>query len=714
MRVTLRAKILALIAGTVTGLFALIFTGLVLLGNVEIDRKLRDDVARNASMSGELIHSESDSMLDQIRILATVGGPNVIMNLRSDPASAGTRNAYAKDLCDQLRFDAFRITDANGTVVARHGDIGGEPPGVRNMGRSSGGEWVGLFVRGDRIWLGTAVPYRPFGNFEGSLHAFRIVDRRLARRLSAVLDVEVLFTQGEVVLEGSLRDVAHITARRDHPGLIQIAGTQYYCQSVPLPNADPAAGLNLVTLRSYEQAQSVYLPLRYAVLALFVVGLFVALAGGRVIANGLSRPLDAVVRAAQTLRGGKWPEAIPVTRGDELGLLQLVFNDMSESLRKSQERLLDLIDRDLLTGLLNHRKFHERLKEECQRSHEMSSPLTLLIVDIDRFKEFNERRGHAVGDRLLTELAEIIRETAPSLSVASRYGGEEFAILLPNVAIEFVETYAEGLRRLFESASYKTGTPATLSVGHAALGVGTGEAEGLILAAELALSRAKQLGRNAVCRFENVPGADETSDPFRLSRLLDGDQSLAAVQALAAAVDAKDPYTRGHSLRVAEIAADLARETGCDGAFVELLYTTGTLHDVGKIGVPDAILKKPGRLTDEERSVMETHPVLGEVIVRKVPKLADTLPGVRHHHEHWDGRGYPDGLTGETIPLLARYLALADTYDAMTSDRPYRSGMDPERALVEIERCAGTQFDPGLASCFVRMMRRTLAERRAA
>ncbi|MCW5940857.1 MAG: diguanylate cyclase [Fimbriimonadaceae bacterium] len=713
MRVTLRTKILALIAGTVTGLSALIFVGLVLLGNLEIDRRLRDDVARNAEMSRELIQSEGDSMRSQIRILATVGGPNVIMNLRSDPASASTRNAYAEDLCRQLQFDAFRITDYTGTVVAKHGDIGGDPPGVRQVLQRAE-DWVGLFVRGGRLWLGVAVPYRPFGNLEGSLHAFRIVDVRLAAKLQSVLNVDVLFTEAKSVLEGSLRGVERVEAPSDHPAIIRIAGEAYYAQSAPMPNARPGDRLELVTLRSYESAQSVYVPLRYAVLALFVVGLLVALAGGRAVANGLSKPLDKVVQAAQALRGGKWPEPIAITRNDELGLLQLVFNEMSESLRKSQDRLLGLLDRDPLTGLLNHRKFHERVKEECQRSHELGSALALLIVDVDRFKDFNERRGHGEGDRLLTELAEIIRETAPNLSVASRYGGEEFAILLPNVAVEFVEKYAEGLRRLFEASSLKAGSPATVSVGFAALGVGTGEAEGLILAAELALSRAKQLGRNTVCRFDNVPGADETSDPFRLSRLLNGDQSLAAVQALAAAVDAKDSYTRGHSLRVAEIAADLARETGRDTDFVELVYTTGTLHDVGKIGVPDAILKKTDKLTEEERSVMETHPVLGEVIVRKVPKLADTLPGVRHHHEHWDGGGYPDGLAGEAIPLTARYLALADTYDAMTSDRPYRPGMNPERALAEIERCAGTQFDPELAPQFVRMMRRALPERRAA
>jgi len=132
---------------------------------------------------------------------------------------------------------------------------------------------------------------------------------------------------------------------------------------------------------------------------------------------------------------------------------------------------------------------------------------------------------------------------------------------------------------------------------------------------------------------------------------------------------------------------------------------TGTLHDVGKIGVPDAVLKKPGRLDAEERRIMETHPALGEVIVRKAPKLVASLPGVRHHHERWDGGGYPDGLQGEQIPRLARILALADSFDAMTSDRPYRKGMSWETALGEIARGAETQFDPDLVPPFLRLMR---------
>ena len=225
----------------------------------------------------------------------------------------------------------------------------------------------------------------------------------------------------------------------------------------------------------------------------------------------------------------------------------------------------------------------------------------------------------------------------------------------------------------------------SLSAGCAEFGTNSAQAEGLLLAAELAVSRAKQLGRNRVCRFDSVPGADQTADPYQLHRFMK-DESLATIQALAAAVDAKDPYTQGHSQRVAEYAAALGRRMGMSESEVESVFVTGTLHDVGKIGVPDAVLKKPGRLDDHEREIIETHPGLGEVIVRKVPALAYTLPGVRHHHERWDGGGYPDRLQGEAIPYVGRLLALADTFDAMTSDRPYRKGMSWDIALAEIER----------------------------
>jgi HD-GYP domain-containing protein (c-di-GMP phosphodiesterase class II) len=173
---------------------------------------------------------------------------------------------------------------------------------------------------------------------------------------------------------------------------------------------------------------------------------------------------------------------------------------------------------------------------------------------------------------------------------------------------------------------------------------------------------------------------------------------------LAEAVDAKDRYTRGHSQRVAEYAKALAQASGYDEGFVELVYVSGTLHDVGKIGVPDEVLKKTSRLTDEEFAQIKLHPELGEKIVMQIPELRDTLPGVRSHHERYDGRGYPDRLAGEQIPLIARILSIADAFDAMTSDRSYREGMTFEHALSQIREGSGSQFDPDLAATFVAMM----------
>jgi diguanylate cyclase (GGDEF)-like protein len=328
------------------------------------------------------------------------------------------------------------------------------------------------------------------------------------------------------------------------------------------------------------------------------------------------------------------------------------------------------------------------------------------MIDFDEFHQYNQTYGHVAGDEVLQSMALFIQAYVPEGSHVARYGGEEFAVLLPGCHIDEAENLANTIR----VAAHDLPCPGdnnevpTVSIGCSEFGTHTKEAEGLVIAAELAVSQAKQLGRDRVCLFDSVAGADAMADPGQLHRFLK-DGSLQTIQALAGAVDAKDPYTNGHSTRVAEYARDLAKYVGLPSAEVELIYTTGTLHDVGKIGVPDAILKKPARLDPDEVTIMQTHPVLGEVIIRKAPQLANTLPGVRHHHEAWDGSGYPDKLAGEAIPLMARVLAVADTFDAMTSDRPYRKGLSWDIALSEITKGAGTQFDPDLAPPFVAMMR---------
>jgi len=177
--------------------------------------------------------------------------------------------------------------------------------------------------------------------------------------------------------------------------------------------------------------------------------------------------------------------------------------------------------------------------------------------------------------------------------------------------------------------------------------------------------------------------------------------SIGTIRALSAAIDAKDRYTCGHSARVAHLGASLARAVGLDEGLAERIHIAGLVHDVGKIGVPEAVLCKAGRLTDEEFDLIKRHPQIGHDILKDIPLLRDVLPGVLEHHERWDGRGYPRGLAGESISMMGRILALADTFDAMSSTRSYRPGMARQHVLEEIERCAGTQFDPELVPAFL-------------
>jgi len=176
---------------------------------------------------------------------------------------------------------------------------------------------------------------------------------------------------------------------------------------------------------------------------------------------------------------------------------------------------------------------------------------------------------------------------------------------------------------------------------------------------------------------------------------------MGLLHSLTSAVDAKDSYTCGHSERVALLSRHLAKEAGLSDREVERIYMAGLLHDVGKIGVPESVLQKPGKLTPEEFDEMKKHPVIGARILSDIKQISDIIPGVLHHHERFDGRGYPAGLAAENIPLMGRIICLADCFDAMTSNRTYRAAMPIEKALEEIRRSAGTQFDPKLAEIFV-------------
>jgi diguanylate cyclase (GGDEF)-like protein len=723
MQLSLRSKFILLIAGTMMGLALVTMLAIVTLMGREIDQAVRRDVRATGGVLAQFMGERSRSLNSQSTLLAkqpflkTLLGVDNALNLpglsgtkaNTTKADAATIADSVTDYLKEVYSDAALVTDRDGIVLG----VTDNPAEVhKNLSQEEGiaaalrGEpKSGIILRDGKLTQAVSAPIENHGVVIGTFTSYGFIGTKIARELRSSLGTEIAFVRGDQVLGSSIKLPDHLSAPEYTPATTTIGNRKYFALYSPLPGSDIKDKIGFIALRPYDQAMALYQRFQRVLVVISLIALLLALTVGSAAAGGITKPLEGLIKAAHQLRQGEWPARFEVQRSDELGLLQTTFNDMTKAMRESQERLLALIDIDQLTELDNHRRFQERLEQEARRCENSGEPLSLLLMDLDGFKEFNQLHGHAEGDAALKQFAHLLAEHLPELAVKARYGGDEFAVILPQQGIETAEAVAEQLR-VVAGNQWPGGSGTSelsLSIGCAEFGHQTQEAEGLVLAAELALSQAKQLGKNRVCIFN--PAAEDAlvGDPRYLYRFLK-DGSISTIQALAAAVDAKDPYTMGHSERVAKYAAELARQVGLAETEVELVYITGTLHDVGKIGVPDAVLQKKGSLNSEDRAVIETHPVLGEVIVKKAPQLSRTLEGVRNHHERWDGKGYPDNLAGEKIPLIARLLALADTFDAMTSDRPYRKGMSPETALSEIANNAGTQFDPELAQVFVRMM----------
>jgi diguanylate cyclase (GGDEF)-like protein len=364
------------------------------------------------------------------------------------------------------------------------------------------------------------------------------------------------------------------------------------------------------------------------------------------------------------------------------------------------ERLEELAKRDSLTGLFNHAQFHNTLEGELERADRYGHPLSVVMLDLDNFKVLNDEFGHAEGDRVLKEVARALQAACGPADSAYRLGGDELALVMPGASAAPAKAVAE--RVAVAVAELEVGI--TISYG-----VGEWPQDGpskplLIFNADRALYAVKPDGSarpGTRPEPERLPAAGG-SDPTQ------GDRSHRQVRsvtnALARAVDAKDSYTRSHSETVAQLCALIAKELGRQGAAVQQLRVAGLLHDVGKIGIADAILQKPSKLTTDEFEVMKTHTTLGHRIVCGA-HLEQEAEWILHHHEQPDGRGYPDGLRGEAVPLEARIILVADAFEAITSDRPYRKGRPVGDALAELERHAGTQFDPRCVDA----LRRTLS-----
>jgi diguanylate cyclase (GGDEF)-like protein/putative nucleotidyltransferase with HDIG domain len=366
-------------------------------------------------------------------------------------------------------------------------------------------------------------------------------------------------------------------------------------------------------------------------------------------------------------------------------------------------RLSDAARTDSLTSLLNRRGFEELYETELERARRSGRPLSVIVGDLDAFKAVNDRFGHAAGDRALERLSEILQTVKRRIDTAARIGGEEFAVIAPDTDHHAAYILAERMRREVRDAFQSEPFALTISLGIATFPRHGATAESLIGGADEALYAAKKLGRDRTVVYN--PELGETLLAATGASTPRSERHSNTVLALAEVIDIRDAGTAAHSETVGRYAGAIARELGLPADVVERVRFGGIVHDVGKIGIPDAVLRKPGWLTEEDWNEMRRHPEIGARILRGA-NLDDIGEWVLAHHERPDGQGYPHGLAGNDIPLEARILAVADAYEAMTSDRVYRPALTPESARDELLRCSGSQFDSRVVDAFLGALER--------
>jgi diguanylate cyclase (GGDEF)-like protein len=433
-------------------------------------------------------------------------------------------------------------------------------------------------------------------------------------------------------------------------------------------------------------------------MALWLLGLGAALALGGLVSLLLGRTvvrrLDRVRVVANRLREGDGGARTNLGGRDEIGVLARDFDRMADALLEALK--------DPLTGLLNHRAFQERLAEELRRAARRGYPVSVVALDLDDFKAINGALGHAVGDEALRTVADALRDELRAGDVCGRVGGDEFMLALIDADVGTADVIVDRVRERVAAERLGTGQRLGVSAGIVSYPRHGTVQDELLHLAQGAMYWAKSHGKARTFVYSDAIdfalSAEEAAERNLRAGLLN------TVHALARAVDAKDGYTHSHSQRVARYAAELGRALGLPEERIEQLRTAGVLHDVGKIGIPDAVLLKPAKLDDAEFAVMRRHSELGRDIIAGAG-LEEIATWVLHLHERFDGRGYPDGIAGEAIPLESRILHCADALEAMTSSRIYRPGMEVERALAELERGAGTQFDAQVAEALVALVR---------
>lgn len=371
-------------------------------------------------------------------------------------------------------------------------------------------------------------------------------------------------------------------------------------------------------------------------------------------------------------------------------------------------KLKELAVKDGLTGLLNHRSFQDVLDTYITDSQKEDKPVSLLFMDIDNFKNYNDINGHQKGDWLLTRLGEILRNTVDDLGVVARYGGEEFAIILYDQTEEAALNLGELIRQNIQQ-TYFTGQELqpnkniTVSIGVSTYPKVAQNKKQLIELADNALYRAKSFDKNRVERYYNI--LDEIDSSI-------DKKALESIANILNKINKKDKYTYGHSERVVIYAKKFAMYLNMDEKSKKDLLLAAYLHDIGKLEISKELLNKREKLSQSEFNILRQHPTLGADLVSNIEAFNAVVPVIKHHHEKYDGSGYPNNIKGNEIPYLARVLTIIDSFDAMTSKRPYNVRKDYNQAIIELKKCAGTHFDVELVPKFIDMLQNDMMKKK--